>query len=209
MMPMNWLAVSITSFLTASASAADPVVLDHHYRWLDPYCGELSIAYAAQQVEHAFVFNCAARSGLLYRERRPRDSMSPEAFALDVAIAAATVARSADEYRRASDRLLGLLDAMEDDHAQAAGAANDVLLLAWRLSASERHELLVRAMEVHPAVETAVLNALYLCVVEETEIAIAHSPVGQRRRLADNYRAPSRPLKNAGSMTDQLVSGSM
>jgi len=91
--------------------------------------------------------------------------------------------QAAIEFHSARAQLLAELGRTSATDPAAPAIAQDVLVLAWRLSAAERHALLVSAIEAHPAVEAAVVESLFRCVLEEFALATPGSQQGLLRQL--------------------------
>ncbi len=144
------------------------------YRVLEPYCSEPRVAYAAWRVDSAFgdaVMRRDKAVALQARETALQAEIGPESYE----VARNESIRSRDqavvEYRAATQRLLAELGRTDAADSSAPAMAQDLLVLAWRLSEAERHSLLVKSIEVQPAVEAAVVEAIFRCVLEEFALA--------------------------------------
>lgn len=174
------------------------------YRVLEPYCSKPSVAYAALRVDSAFgdVIECRDRALILQaRKAAVEPLIGSEAYTNALHNAFKSCSAAVAGYHAATERLLAELARIGPTDPAATGMAHDVIILAWRLSESERQSLLVRAIEAHPAVEAAVVQSLYRCVLEEFTLT---APGAQQELLRDLLPNGELRLCSRGEVVDRL-----
>lgn len=180
------LIATATMFATPPASSAsDPtpkLISSYGYRSLEPYCGKPAVAERFLALDQEFQVGASWRlvkQDLLTPAEKGPKKLTPDDFSLTIQTIEKEIATSATRYAAIRKEALAGLAAMSPEDSLLRATAHDVLILAWRLSASERHRLLVDAMAAHPAVETEVVEAIQRCIAEEAQEVIAAMPEGQ------------------------------
>lgn len=154
----------------AQASAVDGKhegIAGAAYRNLEPFCGTPRVAFLCQQAESAWV-------GLADAERRYAEikrsqgrlaaQLGDRAVAVSLEERKAVMDLRGESYAAAREKLIVAVSDLEQDSEQSL---HDILILAWRLNSSDRHELLRDTMARSMPFERLVLETLQRCILEE------------------------------------------